>query len=226
MIWLTPDGEYLVEGERCRLPDWAGPVRGPGGEPVRPARFYLVTPGGEVRRTFSEPIEYSIDDEIGLSSIHAVSGDALLRYHIRQHRWDGPEAGSEVELAGLRAIGAGTVPFHPDRVIAAYEQRERADRERRRQEDERARRQLQEELTRLREALRGVSGRVQATWEFEPGGWVVKRPDGSVLGRGRTRGYGRDVYRKVEAIMRERFGDDFSLELRLAPGEEWGFYPH
>ncbi len=68
-------------------------------------------------------------------------------------------------------------------------------------------------------------GRLQATWVFEPGGWVVKRADGSVLGRGATWGYGRDMYRQVQAIMRKRFGDDFTLELRLAPGEEWGFYP-
>jgi hypothetical protein len=224
MIWLTPDEEYLVEGEGCRIPNWAGPVLGPGGDPVRPAKFYLVTPGGEVTRAFSEPIEYSIDVELGVTNIHAVSGGALLSYHVRQLDFDEPMVKSSVELTGLRAIEAGSVPFDLGSVIGAHEAAELARRMRMWEKDERERRQLQEELNRLREALQGATGHVHATWEFESGGWVVKRVDGSVLGRGEIRGYGRYIYRMVEAVMGERFGNDFKLELKLAPGEALDFW--
>src|SRR5215210_6255643 len=82
MVWLTRDGDYLLEGAGASLPDWARVAHGHGGEPVRPAAYYLVTPGGEVRQAFSGPIAYGLDDERGLSDIHAVSGDTLVSYHV------------------------------------------------------------------------------------------------------------------------------------------------
>jgi hypothetical protein len=225
MIWLTPDGDYLVEGTAAPLSDYAEAVRGPDGGPVRPAKFYLVTPAGEVTQAFSEPFEYSVDDERGLTSIHAVSGNALISYRVVEHLWLDLRVQSEVEVAGLTPVEAGKAPPGLSGVIAAYEQRESVERERRQEEDRRKWRALQEALDRLRAALRGEAGRPEATWEFEPGGWVVRRGDGSVLGRGPAWGYGRDAHRQVEAVMRERLGNDFALAVRLGPGEEWAFYP-
>jgi hypothetical protein len=77
MIWLTPGGEYLVEGEPCDPTREGNAIRGPDGHPLRAAAYYLVTPAGAVSREFSAPIPYSIDYEWGLASIHAVLGDAL-----------------------------------------------------------------------------------------------------------------------------------------------------
>jgi hypothetical protein len=83
---------------------------------------------------------------------------------------------------------------------------------------------LRESLDRLRAAIDRETGRLEATWHFEPGGWVVRRGDGSVLVRGPAWGYGRDVHRQIEAVLRERLGDNFALAVRLEPGEEWAFY--
>ena len=224
MIWITPDGDYLVQGPAARLPDSAEAVRDRNGELVRPARFYLVTPAGEVSQAFSEPLEYSVDDEAGLSNIHAVSGDSLFSYHVIEHLWLGQRVESRVELAGLTPADAESAPFSPSGVIAAYEQREQAERHRRLDKDAHEWRALREALDRLRAAIDGQAGRLEATWQFEPGGWVVRRGDGSVLVRGPAWGYGRDVYRQIEAVLRERFGDNFALAVRLEPGEEWAFY--
>lgn len=225
MIWLTPDGEYLVQGPGFALPEWAGVVRGPGGDPVRPAKFYLVTPGGEVSRAFSEPRECSTGDEAFLSNIHAVFGDALVSYYVVDHLDLGLRIESRVEVAGLTPAQAGRAPSNLSGVIAAYEERELAKRQRRRNEDVQKWRELQAALDRLRDALGREAGRLEATWLFEPGGWVVRRGDGSVLGRGPVWGYGRDVYRLIEAVLRERLGDNFALAVRLEPGEDRAFYP-
>jgi len=133
MIWLTPDGEYLVQGPGALLPDWTGVVRGLNGESVRPAKFYLVTPAGEVSRAFSEPLEYSVDDERGLSNIHAVSGDSLVSYPVIDHLWLGRRIVSRVVVAGLTPAEAGSDPSSLSGAIAAYEEREHAERQRRRE---------------------------------------------------------------------------------------------
>jgi hypothetical protein len=224
MIWLTPDGEYLVQGPGAVLPDWAAVVRGLNGESVGPAKFYLVTPAGDVSQAFSEPLEYTVDDERGLSNIHAVSGDSLVSYHVIEHLSLGQRIVSRVVVAGLTPAEAGSAPSSLSGVIAAYEEREHAERQRRRNKDAQEWRALREALDRLRAAIEGEAGRLEATWQFEPGGWVVRRGDGSVLVRGPTWGYGRDVYRQIEAVLRERLGENFALAVRLEPGEEWAFY--
>jgi len=128
-----PVGEYLVQGPSAPLPDWAGVVRGNGGDPVRPAKFYLVTPAGEVSRAFSEPLEYSVDDERGLSNIHAVSGDSLVSYHVIDHVSLGMRIQSRVVVAGLTPGQAEREPSGMSSVIAEYEEREHAQRQRRRE---------------------------------------------------------------------------------------------
>ena len=224
MIWLTPDGEYLVQGAGSLLPDWAGVVRDLNGELVRPAKFYLVTSAGEVSRAFSEPLESSVDDEAGLSNIHAVSGDSLVSYFVIEHLWLGRRIVSQVEVAGLTPVQSERAPSGLSGVISAYEAREQAERQRRREIDALEWQALREALDRLRAAIEDEAGRLEATWHFEPGGWVIRRGDGSVLVRGPAWGYGQDVYRQIEAVLRERLGDNFALALRLEPGEEWAFY--
>src|SRR5688500_14313118 len=98
MTWLTPDGLYLVEGAGASLPSWAEAALGP--DPVRPARFYLVTPGGEVRRAFSGPLDYAVNDERGLANVHAIAGDALVSYHVIDHRLYDLRVEKRVEVAG------------------------------------------------------------------------------------------------------------------------------
>jgi hypothetical protein len=224
MIWITPAGEYLVQGPGALLPDSAAALRGPNGEPLRPARFYLVNRAGEVSQVFSEPLEYSVDDEAGQSNIHVVSDNSLVSYHVIEHLSLGQRVVSRVELAGLTPAAAVSAPFSLSSAIAAYEEREQAQRQRRQDKDAQEWRTLREALDRLRAALQTQAGRLKATWQFEPGGWVVRRGDGSVLVRGAAWGYGQDVYRQIEAVLRERLGDNFALAVRLEPGEEWAFY--
>lgn len=149
MIWLTPDGEYLVQGAAHPLPDWAAAARGPGGEPVRPARFHLVTPAGEVRREFRGPADFCLDDELVLAHVHAVSGDTLVSYRVTDHVRRGLEVESRVEVAGLRPARPGEAPPGLWAGIEAYDERERAEGERQRAEG--ARRWAEYERRKLRE---------------------------------------------------------------------------
>lgn len=121
MIWRTPNGEYVVQMPIARLPDWAGAIHGPNLEPIQPARFYLVTPDGVVGKAFSEPIEYSVGDERGLTNIHAVAGDSLIAFHVVDHVSLGLRIESRVEITGLTPGEAGMAPSHLWDGIAAYE---------------------------------------------------------------------------------------------------------
>jgi hypothetical protein len=125
MIWLTPNGEYLVQGPAASLPKWAGAIRSPG-DPIQPATFYLVTPEGEVSRAYSEPLEYSVDDERGLTNIHAVSGDSLVATHVIDHVSLGVRIERRVEITGLTSVSAETTPTGMWNVIAAYQGDRRA----------------------------------------------------------------------------------------------------
>jgi hypothetical protein len=130
-----------------------------------------------------------------------------------------------VLLTGLRVVADEAVPFDPGRVVAAYEAEQERERERWRAEARQMEREEAEELRQFRENLRPMSGPVAATWAFDPdGGWVVTAADGTVLGRGKVRWYGIDSFRKVRAILKQKYGPDSTLTEKLEPHQLLWFY--
>jgi hypothetical protein len=126
MQWITPEREYLVEGEKCSLPDGLAIAGHTNYSPLHPSKFYLVDEYGEVKYVYSEPQEYGIDIELGVTDIHVVVGDTLLVYHWKEFwaQYRPPdELSSRVLIAGLRPIARDELPFDLHRVIAAYEKR-------------------------------------------------------------------------------------------------------
>jgi hypothetical protein len=124
MPWITPERDYLVEGKKCSLPQGVTIASSDGSTPLCPAKFYLIDERGEVKSAYSEPLEYGIDNEHGVTNIHAVVGDTLLSYYWKE--FVGPvappdEITSRVILTGLRSIARDELPFDPQQVIAAFE---------------------------------------------------------------------------------------------------------
>ena len=227
MLWITPERDYLVEGESCSLPDGAEIAGDPGSPSLRPAKFYLVSKEGEVKCAYSEPRSYGIDNELGLTNIHAISGDTVQVYHCREFWGPGrppDEVSSRVLIAGLCPIDLEEMPFDRRPVVAAHEAKEAQEREQREAGYRAEWQEEAEEMVRFREGLQQQTSPVDATWEFEADCWVVKRIDGLVLGRGKVRGYGIDVYRKLLAIMSEQFGSSCSLEVKITPAQWMRFY--
>ena len=74
-----------------------------------------------VSGAFSEPIEYSVDDERGLTNIYAVAGDSLIAFHVIDHVSLGLRTESRVEIAGLTPDQAEMAPSRVWDGIAAYD---------------------------------------------------------------------------------------------------------
>ena len=126
MIWLTPTGEYLVQRLIAPLPNWASAIIDASGDRIQPAKFYLVTSTGVVSKAFSSPIEYSVDDQRGLTNVHAVIESSLVSYHVIDHISLGSRIEHRFEVAGLTPVPAETAPPGLSSTIAAYEDREQA----------------------------------------------------------------------------------------------------
>lgn len=110
-VWLTPDGNYLVQGDLKRIPIGSG-VWLPNGEVIQSsAAYYVVTPEGKVMATFSGPLAYSLDDTLGISDIHRVVGSDLVAYHWIDHAMNEPVVKEEVVLANLRPYILDKLPF-------------------------------------------------------------------------------------------------------------------
>lgn len=122
MAWITREGDYLVEGQRYHLYHGAESIRDHKGSFLQPAKFYLIENKGNVRSTFSEPIYYSIEDELGVTNIHVIVGDALYEYFWRQRdAFPEPKVSIKILLNGLRTIHDDEVPLDLGGIIAANE---------------------------------------------------------------------------------------------------------
>jgi hypothetical protein len=212
MIWLTPEGEYLVQGTSHPLPDWAAAVRGPAGEPVRPARFYLVTRAGEVRRVFHEPGDCYVDETHVLSDVHAVFEDALVHYCVLDHLRFDMEIESRVELAGLRKAEPAEVPSGLRAAIEAYDERKRAEGER--QLAENARRWTEYERCKLRDPsqlppIDAPSFILEWDWDCPGDEWESKTHithGGHVIFAETALYEGFERFIEVAGILRARYG--------------------
>ncbi len=85
MNWKTTQGSILIQKKMVHLPFVSGGVGLADG-----ARFYEafvydeIASSGEIIRKYSEPLPFSIEDEMTVSSIHRVIGDSLYEYYWSQ----------------------------------------------------------------------------------------------------------------------------------------------
>jgi hypothetical protein len=121
MVWLTTDANFLIQGQMAPIPFIYGGVGLSDGVRFHEsAPYYVMTQSGRVVKKYGEPMPFSIEDEMTVSNIHLVIGDALYDFywsHIYPR-----EARIEVtlRLRGLRLYET-PLPFDSDGVIQAYE---------------------------------------------------------------------------------------------------------
>jgi hypothetical protein len=123
MQWITPERDYLFEGEKCVVPREVA-IGGSTKSTLRPAKFYLIDENGVVKTAYSQPLEYGIDNEFGVTDIHVVVGSELLAYHWKEFWGPGrppDQLSSKVLLTDLCPVAQDELPFDPQPIIAGFE---------------------------------------------------------------------------------------------------------
>ena len=114
-----------MQGRLSRVPFIHGGFGPSGGERFDDAAaYYEVTGAGEVVRKYGEPLPFSIEDEMTVSNIHRVIGDALYEFYWSQLFGHGPRVEARVLLRDLRPH-EGPPPFDPAAAIEAFERANR-----------------------------------------------------------------------------------------------------
>jgi hypothetical protein len=123
MIWKTPAGTYLLQGAVERIPLGMS-ICLPNGESLSScAKFYEASSRGNVLQVFLGPMEYSLDDTLGISDIHHVLGTDLYAFHWIDHAMNEPIVKEEIVLSGLIPCDPKEIPFDVAHAIASYESR-------------------------------------------------------------------------------------------------------
>ena len=113
MVWKTPEGTFLIQRKMARIPFIYGGVGLKDGERFHESgEYYEISSSGKVINRYGEPLPFSTEDEMTVSNIHLVIGDALYRFYWSQLY--GHEARLEVEML-LRNLQVynGQLPFDP-----------------------------------------------------------------------------------------------------------------
>jgi hypothetical protein len=120
MVWKTSEGHFLIQGKMTRIPFIHGGVGLADGERFHDsAVYYEISSSGKVVNKYGEPLPFSIEDEMTVSNIHLVIGDALYRFYWSQlYRY---ESRFEIEmlLRNLQVYNS-LLPFDTDAVIREY----------------------------------------------------------------------------------------------------------
>ena len=225
--WRTREGHTLLEGQPASLPeDAAAAILESSGVEVQPAEYRCVSDAGEVIAHFGPPIPYSLDDELGVTSIHAVVADRLMAFYFRRVR--APEVTSRVELDGLVPLEPSQVP--PALRLAATRDRDARERWFAERADALARelRAQQEGFDAFEARLRALKAPVHAVWTYDPTThaiWLVRTHEGEELGRGPCVGHGLRVFQQMHPRFEALAPPGSTLETELTPSQEMSFYP-
>ncbi len=127
--WKTPEGDYLLQGALETLP-LNTRVELPSGEQIdRAAAYYHVSAAGRVQRVYSAPIDYSLDDTLGIANIHVVIENSLYELHWISHDENAPVVKTRLVLAGLTDYDMEALPLDPPSVIRRYDEWAKEDRQ-------------------------------------------------------------------------------------------------
>src|ERR671911_2276977 len=97
MVWITTDGHFLIQGKMAPIPFIYGGVGLSDGKRFdESAEYYEITTSGVVIKKYSEPLPFSIEDEMTVSNIHIVIGDSLYKFYWSQRY--GHESRIEVSM--------------------------------------------------------------------------------------------------------------------------------
>jgi len=119
--WKTSEGHFLIQGKMTRIPFIHGGVGLKGGERFHEsAEYFEITNSGRVVNRYSEPLPFSLEDEMTVSNIHLVIGDVLYSFYWSQLYGHEARVKVEMRLRNLQVYN-GQLPFDPDEVIRGYE---------------------------------------------------------------------------------------------------------
>ena len=117
MVWKTPEGNFLIQRNMNVIPFINGGVGLENGERFREsAEYYEIASSGKVVTRYGEPLPFSIEDEMTVSNIHLVIGDALYKFYWSQLYGHEARIQVEMRLRNLQVYN-GQLPFDPDEAI-------------------------------------------------------------------------------------------------------------
>lgn len=122
MNWKTTKGSFLIQKNRVHIPFISGGVGLADGERFNEAFAYdEITSSGELIGQYGEPMPFSIEDEMTVSSIHLVIGDSLYEFCWSQQYPYEAKLKVKMLLHGLQ-LNATPIPFAADQAIQPYNQ--------------------------------------------------------------------------------------------------------
>jgi hypothetical protein len=116
MIWITPRGHFLIQGEMypIYLSLSGQGITLPTGEVIHAApRYVEVTCDGDIVHTYSGPITSTLDDYLYVSDIHVVLGSALHSFFWSE-TLDSERLKDSVVLDGLIPYTGNDAPTAPE----------------------------------------------------------------------------------------------------------------
>ena len=112
----------MIEKNKASIPFISGGVGLKNGEKFdSSAEYYEITNEGTVVNKFGRPLPFSIEDEMTVSSIHLVIGDALYGFYwSRQYPFEAGIKATKI-LHGLEPF-ENELPFDVESSIIFFEQ--------------------------------------------------------------------------------------------------------
>ena len=122
MNWKTTKGSLLIQKNMVHIPFISGGVGLVDGERFNEAFEYdEITSSGETIHKYGEPMPFSIEDEMTVSSIHLVIGDCLYEFYWSQQYPHEAKLKVKMLLHSLQLI-VSPVSFDADVAIQPYDQ--------------------------------------------------------------------------------------------------------
>jgi hypothetical protein len=120
MNWKTTHGTFLIQKNMARIPFISGGVGLTDSQRFHEAaEYYELTNVGKVINQYSKAIPFSIEDEMTVSNIHLVIGDALYRFYwSQQYRYE-VRLKADMLLHDLLPYNK-PLPFDVEAVIEAH----------------------------------------------------------------------------------------------------------
>ena len=213
--FVTPDGRVLVEWGLSHT-DVLRPDRTPLGHA---ATLYLLDPAGGVVRQWSTS-STSVQEHLSTLA-YVVEDDALVCY-FHDVRWgheEEPSLSRSVELEGLRALPPEEAPSEAA-VREAIERHEAARRETRAEYERRE----AERLAGFEAALPNLDAgeRIALVWRYAGDDVVISRSTGEEVWRDPDWPWmGKELYRRLAWVAREKYGDRLERFEVDVPVEEY-----
>jgi hypothetical protein len=217
--WKLPDGNVLVEGDAHDAGVYGHSFFTPSGSVLERAHTYWVIDASGAIVGEHGPSGGSVQEHLYASAFLVVGNDLIEYFCDWNTDVDDHSATESIARSALVPLDSA-----PDirSAIAAY-------RKKRAEEQERWAREMQDERENRKRTFTSALPKEPADFIFEyedlaTSTIVVRLKDGPVLYRERCTGFGRDLFRELQSILRDHYGSvSFDANLPTA-AEQMAYY--